>query len=65
MRPQCKTCKWRGLIAGFGKARFPHCRWSEFNQRTCLRKDGKEIKDIRGDDKEHCLLYAPGQLQRK
>ena len=65
---KCYTCKYHGFFGAINKKEDEAtkiakvcCDYARFEKRTCLRKVGKEIVDIRGDDPENCKLYCKGE----
>ena len=37
------------------------CDYAKYTKRTCLYSDRGKVKDRRGDDPNHCLLFEKGE----
>ena len=56
-RKLCKKCVYRGdSNVGGGSV---YCNYAAITGTTCLRRDGNDVIDIRGEGPE-CLLYERG-----
>lgn len=51
-KKKCKSCKYSRFMTATGI----HCDYSA-DGRTCLRRNGLGIEDLRGDDPEKCKLF--------
>ena len=60
---KCAKCKWHGTLNGKDNNNV-HCYYVMSGQ-SCLYRDGNEIKDRRGEDYNHCLLYERGRTSGK
>ena len=59
-KKKCNKCKWHGALNGNGSAGV-FCYYSGHHRESCLYREGKKIKDKRGNDPEHCLLFEKGR----
>lgn len=59
-KAKCKKCKYHGR--GFSGV---VCYYSVYNNRACLYRDGKEVKDRRGQDPNECLLFEKGEQEKR
>ena len=58
-KSKCATCKYHGKLNN-GDGRKVHCYYVGSTGRACLRRVGKEVIDIRGNDFNNCLIYEKG-----
>ena len=57
-KKQCRKCIYRGNMQG---PSLLFCNYAAITDRTCLRRKGKEVIDIRGEDHERCELFEEGK----
>lgn len=65
-KAKCAKCKYHGSF-GYGRSgsdssKLSHimCDYAKYEKRTCLRKSGIKIYDIRGNDFHNCKLFVRG-----
>ena len=65
-KDECKRCVWRGYLIHPGDRSMVnlHCNRTELAGQTSLYIDGVKVKDRRGDDPEHCLLFEEGKFRK-
>lgn len=59
-KAKCKKCKYHGR--GFSGV---VCYYSVYKNKSCLYRDGKEVKDRRGRDPNECLLFEKGEQDKR
>lgn len=63
---KCAKCKWHGLGIGWrtrlkdGRYESVYCNYSGYHEHSCLRADGYNTIDLRGDDRLNCKLFEEG-----
>lgn len=57
-KKQCRKCIYRGYLQA---PQVVFCNYAAITDRTCLRREGKEVIDIRGEDHERCELFEEGK----
>lgn len=66
-KSKCKQCKFHGYFGSKSGASYNSeynhimCDYAKYNKRTCLRKQGTSVIDIRGDDPKNCKLFIKGR----
>lgn len=68
-KKKCKKCKYHMKISGgmrdlkLNRDNLQNiiCAYSLITYTTCLYEENNEIKDRRGDDPKHCLLFKGGE----
>ena len=60
-KKKCEKCKFHGRMMGSTGYSQVFCYYSAHNQRSCLERDGKRIKDRRGNDPNECKLFESGK----
>ena len=59
-KSKCRKCKYHAKVNG-----LTTCDYAiKSANGSCLKRKGKEIIDIRGGDRDNCLLYDPGKPAR-
>ena len=58
-RKRCKSCMYHGVTTGGGNYIF--CDYAGKTGETCLKREGKVARDIRGDDYDNCQIYEKGR----
>ena len=66
-KKRCAKCKWRGYLGSYAirgseeaHGRHVICDYAKYHNCTCLYSAGREVKDRRGDDPNHCKLFETG-----
>lgn len=57
-KKKCKKCKYHRK---FPSGQFVFCNYASLTDKTCLKKVGKEIIDIRGNKFDGCKLFCEGE----
>ena len=60
-KKQCRKCIYRGNMQA---PQVVFCNYAAITDRTCLRREGKEVIDIRGEDHERCELFEEGKKEK-
>lgn len=66
-KKKCEECKFHGYFGSKSGASNNYsvnhimCDFAKYNKMTCLRRNGKSVIDLRGDDPENCKLYIKGK----
>lgn len=67
-KKKCVKCKYHGYFGSksYGTSdetfkRSIMCDYAKYTKRTCLYSNHGEVKDRRGDDPNHCLLFKSGE----
>lgn len=53
-KAKCIKCTYS---INLGDTSYVFCNYAQSTKSTCIYRDGKTIKDKRGDDYNNCLLY--------
>ena len=61
-KTKCKKCKYRAKCNGEG-VKVLACNYSSYHG-TCLKRVGKEVIDLRGNDPDNCKLYEEGEPKK-
>ena len=62
----CLKCQYHGYLGSksdsYGSNRNSNvmCDYAKYVKRTCLRKVGVDVIDMRGTDPKHCKLFVKG-----
>ena len=63
-KAKCKNCIYHTQGSGMGTA-LVLCNYAAVTGHTCLKRGDKgQTIDIRGEDRDHCLLYQSGKAKR-
>ena len=56
-KKRCRRCIYRGNMQG---PSLLFCNYAAVTDRTCLRREGNKVIDIRGEEYEQCKLFEEG-----
>lgn len=60
-KKKCKTCQYSSNFSSPESKERTICYYSVVSRKgACLKREGREIVDQRGNDPNHCLLYVKG-----
>ena len=62
-KKKCKKCKWHGRLCSGGQSGI-YCNYSSLHRKSCLKRIGKDVVDVRGSDYDNCLMFEQGNATR-